>query len=154
MKKIAAVLALGLLSGCVSANQQAAEFNAALAEDGALAREHKISYTEGATRDSAAAERIYGAQMSDRDHIYYAYCVALATQVDAGKVTPQEAKALLDLRTAEYHAEYNAELRAANSAALNAIGNSLQQTADQTRPQRPINCNSVPSGSTVNTTCY
>jgi len=154
MRKFAPLVAVGLLSGCVSANQQASELDAALAENGALARTHKISYTEGAERDSAAAERIYGDQMSDRDRVYFAYRVALAAQVDAGKVTPPEAKALLDLRTAEYHAAYNAQVQAANAVALNSVANSLQQTADQMRPQRPINCSSVASGISINTTCY
>ena len=150
MKTYAFLLMVGLLPGCMGADQRAAELNVALTEDAALARTHEISYTEGANRDSAAAERIYGGQMSDRDRIYYAYRVALAAEVDAGKVTPQEAKALLDLRTAEYHAEYNAQVQASDRAALYAIGDSLQQAADRSRT---INCNSSVSGGTINTTC-
>lgn len=142
-----------MLSGWVSDHQQAAELDAAVSENAALARTQKISYTEGAKRDSAAVERIYGDRVADRDRVCYAYRVALAAQVDAGKVMPPEAKALLELRTAEYHAEYNAAVQAANAAALNSIGDSMAQAAILSRHGSPSFA--ILLGLTgVNTTCY
>lgn len=153
MRKLSLVLLLGLLSGCMNSGatpEQIAELRTISVENKALVDEHKITHVEAATRYNAAIERLATGPISERDHLFMSYRVALASQIDAGQITPETAKFQLEQQIAAY----NAQDRAANAAALYAVGNSMREAADAARPRQPINCNSVPSGSSINTTCY
>jgi hypothetical protein len=60
MRKVALVVMLGLLSGCMGAGptpEQQAELDAVTAENSTLVAAHKITHVEAANRYNAAIER-------------------------------------------------------------------------------------------------
>ncbi len=125
-----------------------------------LAREHKITWTEAARRNIAEATRISGPRLNDNDRLRFAYKLALAAEVDAGRMTPE----LADYRYVERSAADQAAEQQRRVAAVQSLGNAMQQNAQIVAaqnaqpspfqlPNRTINCMSQQLGTFTNTTC-
>jgi hypothetical protein len=157
MRKLAMLLFVAFLSGCIGAGptpEQAAELKSISDSNHALIQTHKITNVEGANRYNAAIERITDGRLSETDHLMMSYRVALASQIDSGQLTPETAKYQWEQRVAENQAQD----RAATAAALAQVGDSLQQASANMQAaaaaNRTINCNSMANGNIINTTCY
>jgi hypothetical protein len=147
---------LGALAGCVTDQQRAmvdAEFKSIQDSNSTLIAEHKMTHVEAAQRFNAAIERIYGSQVTDADRVVMSYRLALAAEVDAGRMTPEMSNYLVQQRIVEYNAQARLQDEAAQRAALLAVSNSLDQSAAAAAARRPINCASTQTWSGINTTC-
>jgi hypothetical protein len=116
--------------------QQSAEFHQIAQNNHALAAAHQITHAEAEKRNMEGMQRIWGSQFTDTDRLIASYRIALAAQIDSGRITPETAQYLFQQRVHEL----DAQDRAGKAAALAA--------------SRPIICNSMVVGSMVSTSCF
>lgn len=149
--KVAAIAAAMLLSGCgpsYSPQELAAVSNAKQVNE-ALARDHKITWTEAARRNIAEATRVAGPRLNDHDQLIFSYRLALAAEVDAGRMTPE----LADYRMNERVAADQAAAQQRQAEAIQAFGSALQAAGQTARQNQPVTCMSNRMGTMVTTTC-
>lgn len=151
------ILALVLsLAGCVSDGMtpdQLAAVDAIQEQNVALAKAHKITFVEAAARTNAQITTAMGGQLAEQQRLLNAYRLALASEVDAGHITPEVAA----FQHQEKAAQINADARQAQTAKMQAFGDGLQQAADSLvasqAANRPVTCNSTAIANTLSTTC-
>ena len=93
-----------------------------------------MTYVQAAEKFNAAIERD-GRPLNDADRLIASYRLALAAEVDAGRMTPEMSNYLAQQRIAEF------KTQAAAAAAVAAAN-------------RPVNCTTTAGVGAVNTTCY
>jgi hypothetical protein len=153
---------VGLISGCMTAggltSDQTAELRSVHDESKALVDAHKITHVEAATRYNDALEKMLGGRLTQDDRLIMSYRTLLASQIDAGKITQEEANFQFEERKSEILAQEQQQ-RTNNAIAAAAILSSMPQPQPYVLPQPqvyispPNNCTSTAFGNMVNTSC-
>ncbi len=162
MRMLWVLLIVGLISGCMTAggltSDQTAELKSIHDENTALVNAHKITHVEAATKLNDALENMLGARLTQDDRLNMSYRMLLASQIDAGTITQEEANFKFEERKSEILAQEQQQ-RTNNALATAAILSSMPQPQPYVVPQpqvyipRSINCTSTALGNMVNTSC-
>ena len=149
--RLAALAASLAFAGCGPqyTPEEAAVLTTGKAVNDSLAREHKITWTEATRRNIAEVTRVGGSRITDTDRLDFSYRLALAAEVDAGRMTPELAQFRYDERLA---ADRAAEQQR-RAAAIQAFGNAIQAGAQAATQNQPITCTSNRMGTMTTTTC-
>ena len=161
--RLAAIAAAVVLAGCVSSGpvfspQQVAAVSNAKQINDELARQHKITWTEATRREIAEVERVSGIPETDADRLLFSYRLALAAEVDAGRMTPELADYRYGERIASNQVAAQQRQNEAVGGVLQAVGAGLQAGANSyaqsAQQNRTVNCTSTHIGMSTSTTCY
>ena len=95
---------------------------------------HQMTHVEAVNKYNVAIERIYG-QLNDANRLMASYRLALAAEVDAGRMTEEMSNYLLDQRMAD-------------------LKNQAAATAAVAAADRPINCTATAAVGAINASCY
>ena len=156
MRRAVLLVMAGLgLCGCqpTYSKQEIAAVTNARQVNEQLARDHKITWAEAARREVATALQVGGERVDADEKLLFSLKVALAAEVDAGRLTPEMA----DYRYNEGVAKAQSVQEAKRQAAMQAFGDALQNAgqsyAQAYQAARPINCTSFNTGAFTNTHC-
>src|SRR5271156_5619190 len=109
MRMLWVLLIAGLISGCNTAGgltpEQTAELKSVQDENKSLVDAHKITHVEAANRMNDAIEKVYDGRLTQDDRLVMSYRALLASQVDAGKITIEEANYNFQQRKSELLAQ-------------------------------------------------
>lgn len=127
-----------LLSGCVLGGMtpdQLAAMRVVSDQNTALAKAHKITFVEAATRTNASIAATMGGTVPEQQALLNSYRLALASQVDAGQMTPEVAEYQQQQRVANL----NEADRQKTAAAIQQLVDDHARAIDAARAQRQMN---------------
>ena len=138
--------------------QEIAAVSSAKQVNDQLARNHKITWAEATRREIAEAVRVGGDRATDGDRLLFSYRLALAAEVDAGRMTPELADYRYNERVTANEAAAQQRQAEAVGGVLQAVGAGLQAGANSyaqsAQQNRPVTCTSTRIGMSTSTTCY
>lgn len=153
--RLIALAAMTLLGGCGPSYlpQELAAVSNARQVNEALARDHKITWAEAARREVAEASRIAGDRLDDPTRLAFSYKIALAAEVDAGRMTPELADYRYSERVAQNQAAEQQRRAEIVGSAFEAAGAGFTAASNSYAQNRPVHCTSSQNGMFTNTTC-